>query len=458
MRQHLDWAEGRVEIRDGRPRVVDEERFREETLEALVRQAVFHGKPEARAAALWTLRCAALDLGAVPASIHELYKAAGRGEVGGFTVPAFNLRGMTYDVARRLFRAACGLGVGAVVLEIARSEMGYTAQSPAEYGAVVLAAAMREGFRGPVFLQGDHFRTRGIDPRRPMDAEMAELRSLVEEALAAGFYNLDIDASPLVDLAKPTPEKQQKLNVETTAYLAHLIRRFEPRGIVVSIGAEVGEVGGRNTTVDDLRAFMEGFEGRRTAFEIGTAGLSKLAVQTGTVHGGRVAADGSLLDVEVDFGLLARLSEVAREIYKLGGVVQHGASTLPLEAFSRFPESGAIEIHLSTAFQNMVFDAPEFPADLRGEIERFLSHAFGDERRPEETSAQFVYRLRKKAWGPFKRELWDLAPDVRDPILDRVEERFAFLFRSLGVEGTRAVVDHWVRPIPVVPAPPAVGS
>jgi hypothetical protein len=92
-----------------------------------------------------------------PASIHDLYIARGRGEAGGFTVPAINVRGIAYDTGRALFAAARESRVGALICEIARSEIGYTDQRPAEYVAVMTAAAIKEGWSGPLFIQGDHF-------------------------------------------------------------------------------------------------------------------------------------------------------------------------------------------------------------------------------------------------------------------------------------------------------------
>jgi len=53
--------------------------------------------------------------------------------------------------------------------------------------------------------------------------------------------------------------------------------------------------------------------------------------------------------------------KVAREKYKMGGTVQHGASTLPDEMFHKFKEHGAVEVHLATGFQNLIFDHPYFP-------------------------------------------------------------------------------------------------
>ncbi len=84
-------------------------------------------------------------LGCPSASIHELYLARGRGEFDAtdFTVPAINVRASTYLTARQAFAAAIERDAGAVVFEIAKSEMAYTDQRPAEYTAVILAAALR---------------------------------------------------------------------------------------------------------------------------------------------------------------------------------------------------------------------------------------------------------------------------------------------------------------------------
>jgi len=101
--------------------------------------------------------CIAYKKGIYPSSIHEFYMARGLGEFGGFTVPAINLRSMTYDLARAIFRVAKKNNSGAFIFEIAKSEMGYTAQPPLEYSSVVLGAAIKEGYTGPVFIQGDHF-------------------------------------------------------------------------------------------------------------------------------------------------------------------------------------------------------------------------------------------------------------------------------------------------------------
>src|SRR5918999_2860469 len=125
-----------------------------------------------------------------------------------------NVRGMTYDTARAIFRTAMRLHAGAFILEIARSEIAYTEQRPTEYVAVMLAAALREGFRGPVFIQGDHFQVNAKKFAADPTGEVAAVKQLANEAIAAGFYNIDIDTSTLVDLSKPSLDEQQRLNYE----------------------------------------------------------------------------------------------------------------------------------------------------------------------------------------------------------------------------------------------------
>ena len=127
-------------------------------LDDLTRAAVFGREPE-RATARWLIWHVAAALGIFPASTYDLYAARGRGEVEpAFTVPAFNMRALPYDMAQVVFGAAQKQRVGAFVLELARSEMAYTGQEPAEYVACILAGAIRAGYRGPVFIQGDHFK------------------------------------------------------------------------------------------------------------------------------------------------------------------------------------------------------------------------------------------------------------------------------------------------------------
>ncbi|GBD09280.1 D-tagatose-1,6-bisphosphate aldolase subunit GatY [Candidatus Thermoflexus japonica] len=446
--QHPKWSKA-LALKDNRVEVRDLAWIRQEGIDTLVRQAVFGSPAEKAEARGWIFRIGEA-LGIMPASIHELYAARGRGEVPpAFTVPAMNLRGMTYEMARAAFRAALRLDAGTIVFEIARSEIGYTDQRPEEYAAVITAAAIKEGFRGPLFLQGDHFQVSAKAYAKDPERELQAVRDLTAEAVAAGFLNIDIDTSTLVDLSKPTLDEQQRLNYTLCAELTRYIRSIEPPGVTISVGGEIGEVGGKNSTVEELRAFMDGY--RR---HLGDAvGISKISVQTGTTHGGVVLPDGRLAQVAIDFDTLRALSRAARLEYGLAGAVQHGASTLPEEAFNKFVECEACEVHLATGFQNLVFDM--LPAAFREEIYAYLRAHHADEWKPGETEEQFYYKARKRAWGPFKQAFWELPEEVRGPIREALEARFALLFERLAVAGTRELVAQWVRPIPFPHAAPA---
>jgi len=413
-------------------------------IDALVRQAVF-GSEDEKAHARWMIWEMGQQAGVRPASIHDLYLARGRGEVPPFTTPAMNVRILSYDAGRAIFRAAKQLDAGAIICEIARSEIAYTDQRPAEYVAVMTAAALREGFTGPLFIQGDHVQVNAKKYAADPAAELKALKALIEEELHAGFYNIDVDTSTLVDLSKPNLDEQQRTNYERAAELTQFIRDREPDDVTVSVGAEIGEVGGKNSDVHELDAFMEGYN--RTLKRLGTyAGISKISVQTGTSHGGVVLPDGSIAKVQIDLDALKALSQAARKKYGLGGAVQHGASTLPPEAFSKFPECEAVEIHLATNFQTIVMDHPALPRDLRREVNEWVKREAKDEWKKGDTEEQFIYKSRKKAIGPFKQKFWDLPERVRAAIGADLEKTFTFLFEQLRVTGTRAATDRYVKP------------
>ena len=426
-----------VAINDGQLTVSRADAFANEKMDQLVSAAVF-GSGEVREYARWMIWEIAEGVGVRPSSIHDLYLARGRGEVSGFTVPAINVRAATYDTARSIFRTAKAMQAGAFILEIARSEIAYTEQRPAEYVAVLLAAALREGHEGPVFIQGDHFQVNHKKYAVNPGLEVEGVKALVREAVGSGFYNIDIDTSTLVDLSKSTLSEQQRLNYEVGIDILKEVRRVQPPGVVISVGGEIGEVGTENSTVEELRAYMDGFNATRPS---GMEGLSKISVQSGTSHGGTVLADGSIADVKLDLDTLEKLGKVARDEYGLAGAVQHGASTLPDTAFHNFPKRETAEIHLATNFQNMMFD--HMPDALRDEMYAWLRENAKDERKATDTDEQFFYKTRKKAIGPFKKQLWSLPDAAKQKLAKMYDEKFTFLFTQLAVGGTAKYVrDH----------------
>ena len=437
---------GSAHIEDDRLVIDDEAVFRDTGIRDLAWTAAFSTDEGTTAAAQWLVWEASQALGSRSASIQELYDARARGEVSGFTVPAINLRAQTFDMARTVYEAAEAADVGAVILELARSEQTYTFQHPVDYATSVLAGAIAANWHGPVFIQGDHYQFNAKKYAADPDAMTEEIRRACRLAIDAGYRNIDIDSSTLVDLSKPTVDEEQRENYRRAAELTALIRTLETDGVTVSVGGEIGEVGTQNSTVEELRAYLEGYRRELDAQAPGAKGISKVSVQTGTSHGGIPLPDGGVAEVKLDFEVLRELGVVARE-YGLAGAVQHGASTLPDELFHRFPAVETAEIHLATGFQNALFEHPAFPASLHREIEAWCVANTADERKPDQTDQQFIYTTRKKAIGPFKRQLWDLP--TKDEILAAQRRKISYLYTELRVNDSHPMVERYIHPVEV---------
>lgn len=466
------FLEGIVEISSGEElEIKNEAKLRDELIDELVFEATFNQDKEVVDLCRQLIKNIALRKGIVLNSVYEYYKKKAS-DKRKFTVPAINIRGMAYNTARAIFKAVKKDKVTALILEIAKSEIEYTGQRPREYATSVLAAAIKEDYQGPLFLQGDHFQINSEKYKLNPDEERGKIKKLIREAVEAGFYQIDLDMSTLVDWSKEDYDAQQIKNYKETAALTAYIRDLEKElkldelGITINLGGEVGEIGkgikGRNSTVEDLSFFMKGYLeeldslSKEKGFEIN--GITKIAVQSGTQHGGIRDEKGNLIKgVKVSFNTLAELGKVAREEYGLAGVVQHGASTLDPRCFVLFAgypspegfeiseelltkenvkilsENPAAEVHLATAYQDTILDHPEFPEDLAQEIKSWVLANFPPK---EGEDAEKAYiNNRKNAWGPFKSKLWNLSPEIQEALRNTLVKQFSeSVFKNLGVQ------------------------
>ena len=342
-------------INNGELKIEDPDKLRGDVLDKLIQNAVLNPSAEIKGLSRFFIKSAALELGIVSSSIQGLYDARGRNELQGFTVPALNIRGLPYELCRAIFRTAIKTNAGAFIFELAKSEMSYTFQKPNELSTVILGAAIKEGFTGPVFIQGDHFQVNAKNYAQDPEKEIIGIKNLIQSGIAGGFYNIDIDTSTLVDLSKTNVVEQQRANFEVGVELTQHVRDNEPEGITISVGGEIGEVGKENSNEQELRAYLDNFNDLLEKNISGATTISKISIQTGTSHGGVPLPDGTVADVNLDFDTLENLSRISRDNYGLAGAVQHGASTLPQDLFHKFPELETAEIHLATDFQNMIY-------------------------------------------------------------------------------------------------------
>lgn len=392
----------------------------------------------------------AAALGIFPASIDALYRKFSREEITAFTVPAMNMRAIAFVSARGVFRAMREMQIGAAIFELSRGEIGFTGQRPHEYATSILCAAIAEGHSGPVFLQGDHFQISATEYATNPEAEVAAVEALVAEAISAGFFNIDIDTSTLVDLSHGDVDTQQQPNYELSARLANFTRLAEPEGVTISLGGEIGEVGEENSTVPEVNAYIAGFE--RGTPE-GQPGLTKLSIQSGTRHGGNVLPDGSFGDMPIEFDRIERLSAACRVPHGLGGCVQHGASMLTLEKIAKLPNAGCIEVHLAAAFLNAVYD--NLPDDLVRQADDWAKENFPQDWKPNWTEAQFLHHARRFPIRPFKPAWWQ-AIECHTAINAAVYKAATSYFEALNVGNTKSLVEETITHNPVPWTPPVL--
>ncbi len=420
------------------PTLLNQDKLRESLIDDLIYTAEFATDPTLTAACTGLIYSLSELTNCASTSIYSLYQAFGKGDIKGFTVPAVNIRALTYDTARLIFRIMQKYEIGSVIFEIARSEIEYTNQRPQQFAVAVLAAAIKEGYQGPVFLQGDHYQFSKNKFSIDKEQEIQRIKSLIDESIKAKFYNIDIDASTLVDLSQNTLASQQQLNSEMTALLTTYIREHEPEGVTISIGGEIGHIGGKNSTVADFDAFMKGYQAH-----ISTNGITKVSVQTGSTHGGTPLPNGTIQQVQLDFSVLKEISTHARKEYQLGGAVQHGASTLPLSDFDHFVDNDTLEIHLATGLQNIVYET--MPQLLKESMYNWIQENLQKERDPDWTEEQFLYKTRKKALGPFKQKLWNLSQEEKDPIIAKLSDQLTTIFQKLQIFSTVKTIDTYVN-------------
>ncbi len=416
----------------------NEQHLRNVFIDDLIYNAVFAKDEELKREFHTLIYSLSLLLKCPPSSIRPYYRSVGEGKKAPFTTAAFNIRTLTFESARCIFRLMKIHSTGAVVFEIARSEMEYTDQTPQEYTSCVLAAAIKESFIGPVFLQGDHFQLSKKKYTEDPQKEVERIEELIKTSLNAHFLNIDIDASPLVDLTLPSVIEQQKINSEITARLTHFIRSIEEKTEEVSIGGEIGHIGDQNSTSEDFEAFMTQF-----TTKVPRDGLSKISIQTGSSHGGTPLSDGRIKDVSIDFEAIKEIGRIAREKYHIGGVVQHGASTLPLSLYSQFVQHQTLEIHLATGLQNIFFDS--LPSDLRDEMYTWIRETQGTMKEKNWTDEQFIYKTRKLSLGAFKQVLWDMEKNEKDIYLQNLSSYVEDVLTRLNLPGSLSTISSYVK-------------
>jgi hypothetical protein len=92
----------------------------------------------------------------------------------------------------------------------------------------------------------------------------------------------------------------------------------------------------------------------------------------------------------------------------------------------------------------MIYESKHFPEGLRTRIYDWLKTNAASEKKEGETEEQFIYKTRKKALGPFKKEILGFSQDIRDAITKEIEEKFDFLFKQLNAINNKELIDRYI--------------
>ena len=430
-----------LDFKNGQIKIINNELLINELIDDLIYSVIFSENKMVVQKCKYIILNTARSMGITPCSTNNLYKNGfAKEKIKDITVPAINIRTMTYDIAQIIFKEIIDNEIGILIFEIARSEINYTKQSPSEYATCIFAAGIKTGYKGCVFLQGDHYQFNKTSFEKDKLREIQSLKDLIKESINAFFYNIDIDASTLVDYEKKNIDGQQKENYKQTAELTKYIRSIQPENIIISVGGEIGHIGGKNSTLEEFNAFIRGYNNEMNDQK--NNGISKISVQTGSSHGGTVGPDGKITDVNIDFKIISSIGNAAKKNYNIGGVVQHGASTLPDELFDYFPKHNTLEIHLATGFQNIIFEY--LPDELKQKIDNWVLKNYKDEWEKEWYKTQFLYKLKKKSLGYFKKDLWNLSVKDKEKILSILKNKFSLLFRQLNITNSKTKVEKYI--------------
>jgi len=512
----------------GNVMVVDADKLRSETIDYLVKEAAFNSDNDVKTAAQFLIRSAAISLGIIPASINDFYMARKDNAWENMTVPAVNIRADAYETSKQVFRVVREQNIGAIILELAKSEVRYSGQSVDEFTTAGFAAAIKEGYVGQIFFQGDHYQVDQKKYAKEPNKEIDSLKRFIRESILAGEYNIDMDPSTLVnedaldeivvfennlvdeylnnnqELTQgldesglkalrhelidnlPVTEEQRvkldelyerlhndtaKVTMEFIRYIRGLEKELLGGKVTISIGIEERHIDNPKhknnpSTVRGSIALSQKI--LRMCADEGLVGPSKIALQTGTMHG---------LGGKVDFGIYTRHLAAAKSL-GISVYVQHGASTIKdRNDFKKMPIGGVGEVHLATEYQKITLGIiARMMPDLAEEMAKYLedlmaanpeaygkkfgekwAKAFSDPAQQGKSRYQVIVEiladelpgklqgslkdLTKELPGPFKYEIWNTPAPVSEAKRQALYKEFSDIFHMLGASETKQLVE-----------------
>ncbi|MFH1788384.1 MAG: class II fructose-bisphosphate aldolase [Candidatus Altiarchaeota archaeon] len=360
----------------------------------------------------------------LPVSGRKIFSAL-KGEK--LIVMAANIR--TQLSTRGIMEAAKELDA-AVLFEIAKSEIGYTGQSPQDFYDGITGMAAELDFNTPYAIHGDHITIKDSTPE-----STASARKLIEDEVAAGFTSYAIDASHNFNFDGKTVREQLSDNIAITVELADLI----PSEACLEV--EVGEVGRTNadgtkklTSVEESVTFIEALQEQGVKPDL-------LAINNGTIHGNIFDEQGNIVEqVGID---IATTKAIADAIAPLGvRIAQHGITGTPLRLMHLLIDAGIAKGNVGTNWQNVVVE--NLPGELLAKMNEWTlacEHAKKMlAKKPKISQKELIAKNIKHSIKVHKDELMSVSCEYRDKINSATRQSALDFFKAFQAQGSGAKV------------------
>lgn len=319
----------------------------------------------------------------------------------------------------------------AVMFEIAKSEIGYTGQSPKDFADMIMKTAKELEFEQPYVIHGDHITIKENSPNAISEGE-----KLIKEEIEAGFTSFAIDASHNFNAEAPTVKEQLSDNIEITSKLASLIP--DDAGLEVEVG-EVGKADPKTgqqalTSVEEAKTFVKAIK---------DAGFSPnlLATNNGTSHGNIYDDDGNIMEqVGID---IERTKQIARSIapYEVY-VAQHGITGTPLNLMHLLIESGVLKGNVGTNWQNVALHS--MPSGLVKSMEEWTLNSEHTrkmrEKKPGIKEAVLLGKNIKHSIKVFKTQIDSIDAEQLAKVDEATKKSAVDFFRAFKAEGSASRV------------------
>ena len=190
----------------------------------------------------------------------------------------------------------------------------------------VALVALLHKYHGPLFIQANHLKFDGSRFEDDREKLLEELKSKTKQAIHLGIFNINYDASQLVDMEASRITEKMLMNLKMVAMATNLwVRNFQPNGVVVSVSGNMGKSAGSLPGEADVKEFLQRMlkEGSRLRFGVAGEDISKVEIPLPKIN-------------QETINQINQLNEIVRQDIKIGGVVLDVGTVKDMDAYLPF--------------------------------------------------------------------------------------------------------------------------